>query len=872
MTAPEFDVRKVIHELGPLEAFQTLIEKNDALIKSDQLDIGRQIVSERTAIYTELSRHWAEKQRAQFGYDKPFAVVALGGTGRCEMTPYSDTDFAFLFDEALEGNSFLLELQDQVLHTDSFKNQYGFHCEALPFSLDDVPSLEGKQLNSFLDMRAVYDPDGLTDVFLERIRASYNPFDHFLHVREFWQEQWEGASQRSEDFDHFDIKNDGLRVFLAGIWTLAGKKFTHSHDVYESLKDPRDLEAYEFLLRIRAYVHSRRQGAGKASAAGNHPEDIMTFDDFTSFGAMLGEEAELKARFEFGNKVRARLFAARRRIAIFSKSIIRQELLRHREVSQTSPIVYGLGGLSLNVDTRDHDPFEKSRYALSLLLASQRYGTPIDPLELQNGFWDAGDWLQLVPELAALFYEEKGSLASTFEFLSQVVGAEERLFPGYGKFETSLDGRIMTERRSLRGKLQREKIQALQGFLSDGRVARETAISSSQVFDFNTELNVGAEAALLDSDHIAAIKLALKTKRLPLTARDVERIEDESSPLYDRFASGFSKIPLEEYYSPYYSEGGFPERTIEIVKFLIANRSAFMRSTLSGMNDRKKVNDFARLSGGEDRLRALFIFTCADRIEWNSEKVQPTRWFSIRELYSKTLLEFRPGERSYSGLAAAGYAEEEVAILKDFGQDFYEGTYRRYANRFGPHLLRLAQNPDFNKCKSAILRAGESIILGIAARDVRGLAATITGLLWKNGVRLRQAHLFSSSNHQLAVDFFHLERLGDTFPENLAGIVETRVNEGLIVEEAVGEELPSIEGTISLVEWRPQQYCLKYECDQDASGLIYALTFKLFKHLGADVFGLSAYKTRRRLFASIYLNLPENLSYEEAKELVETHF
>jgi hypothetical protein len=749
MTALEIIVRNTIQELGPLNTFKKLIAENDALIRSDRLDIGRKIVSERTAVYTELTRHWAELQYTQLAYDKPFAVVALGGTGRGEMTPYSDTDFAFLFDDVLEGNSFLLELQKQVLHTDAFEQEYGFKCEALPFSLDDVPLLEGKQLNSFLDMRPVYDPQHLTQVFLERIRDSYNPFDHFLHVREFWREQWEGASLRSEDFDHFDIKNDGLRVFLAGIWTLSGKQFSHSNQIYGSLEDPRDLEAYEFLLRIRAFVHSRRQGQRMPSAAGNHPEDIMTFDDFISFGELLGETASLENRFVFGNKVRSMLFAARRRIAIFSRSVIRNELRGLREVSRTSPIVYGLGGLSLTVEFKDNSPSEKSRLALSLLLAAQHYRTPIDPVEMNNAFRDAGDWFQVVPDLAKLFYEEKGSLADTFEFLSQVVGAEERLFPGYGKFESSLDGRIMTERRSLRGKLQREKIRALEGFISEGRTQLETGISNSQLLSTKADVNRDVEAALLDSDHLAAIKLALKTKRLPLTDQDRMRRNDESYPLHERFASGFSDIPLEEYYLPYVTNGGFSEHTIQVVKFLIEHRSAFMRSTFSGINDSRKVQDFVALCGDEDRLRALFVFTCADRAEWDSETIEPTRWFNIRELYSKALQVFRPAADSSRELAAAGYSSEEMAILEDFGQDFYAGMYRRYANRFGPHLLRLAQDGEFNKCKSTLLRSGSSILLGIAARDVRGLAATITGLLWQNGVRLRQAHLFSSSYHRI---------------------------------------------------------------------------------------------------------------------------
>ena len=92
----------------------------------------------------------------------------------------------------------LLELQRQVLHRRTFDKQYGFQCEALPFCLDEVPELTDKTLNSFLDLRAVYDPFDLTSAFRERIRASFDPFLHFLHVCKFWKEDWEKATSESE--------------------------------------------------------------------------------------------------------------------------------------------------------------------------------------------------------------------------------------------------------------------------------------------------------------------------------------------------------------------------------------------------------------------------------------------------------------------------------------------------------------------------------------------------------------------------------------------------------------------------------------------------------------------------------------------------
>ncbi len=386
-------VLEAVRQCGPLEAYRRLIAENNALIRGPDLKNGRAITTMRTAIHTVLAGQWAEEQQRMLSYDKPFALVALGGTGREEVTPCSDLDFAFLFDDALEGNALLLELQRQMLHTSRFQERHGFSCIALPFGVDDMPSLVGKQLNSFLDMRPVFDPSGLADRFRERIQATFDPFEHFLHVRRFWKEQWEEAAAGSERLDCFDIKNDGLRIFLSGIWTLAGKTFIHSHDVYRTLEEPRDLEAYDFLLRIRAWIHLRRSRSGRPHAVGNRPADVLDFEDFVSFGEMLGPESDERMRFDFANGARSRLLSARRRVAVFARAVIERELRRGRAVAPGSPIIYGTGGLYRAASGQCRTERDKSRAALSLLLASQRYGVAIDPSELHATFRNAGDWL-----------------------------------------------------------------------------------------------------------------------------------------------------------------------------------------------------------------------------------------------------------------------------------------------------------------------------------------------------------------------------------------------------------------------------------------------------------------------------------------------
>jgi hypothetical protein len=864
-------VLDAVRQFGPLETYRRLIAENNALIQGPDLNSGRAIVTMRTAIHTAMAGQWAEEQQRTLGYDKPFALVALGGTGRAEVVPCSDLDFAFLFDDAIEGNALLLELQRQMLHTSEFRERLGFSCVASPFSVDDMPSLAGKQLNAFLDMRPVFDPGGLADRFRERIQATFDPFEHFLHVRRFWKKQWEAAAAASERLDRFDIKNDGLRVFLSGIWTLAGKTFIHSYDVYRTLEEPRDLEAYDFLLRIRAWINFRGSRSAQRHGLGKRPADVLDFEDFVSFGEMLGPESDERMRFDFAEGVRSRLLSARRRVAVFARAVIERELRRGRAVAPGSPIIYGTGGLYHATSSRCCTERDKSRAALSLLLASQRYGVAIDPSELHATFRNAGDWLVWAPEVSALFYEQRGSLADSFEFLSQIDGTEERLFPGYEKFASSLDGRVMSERLSLRGALERQKMRALERHVAEGAERLITAVSPEKLTVIEADA-VAINAALLDSDHLAGVKLALKTKRLPVTAHDQAARRDESRPLHERYTSGCSGIPLAEYFAPYVSECEFTPETLEIAKFLIANRRTFKEHAETGRNDAQLVEDFARLCRNEQHLRALFAFTCADRAEWESDRSEPVLWWNIRELFAKALEAFHPKQDRAGTLKAAGYGEDELTILRDFGEDFFSGLYRLHAIRFGAHLVRLAGGAAAGGPKAAIIRDGTSTMLVVATRDYRGLAASISGALWQSRVELRQAHLFSAMNYGLALDFFHLAPGAKPLRQDLTGIIEDAIRAHRHISESDEAGMPPIKGRFMLTESRPGQHCLRFETSHDTGGFIYALTYKVFRYLDGNIHGLTAHTARGNVYISIYYSLPLGKALDEARAIVESRF
>lgn len=873
LTALVRQVETALVDQPPIEVYRGFLARNNALIREPELGNGEWIVASRTAIHTTLVAHWAAREQARFGYDRPFSVVALGGTGRAEVTPCSDLDFGLLFDDAVDHtNAFLVALQRQCIATRTFEREYGFSFKPMPYNLDDPAGLTGKDLNSFLDLHTVHGQESLAGRFRERIRETYDPFEHFLHVRGFWVNAWEKAAGAAESLRDFDIKNHALRLFLAGVWTLAGREFRHSREIYAGLPE-RDLDAYRFLLRIRCFIHQRKAGLGGHAAPGNHPEDLFQFEDFVSFGELLGPTSTEAERYEFSNEVRARLLAARRRVGRFARSIIAGELTPGRRVAPGSSIVHRVSGLT-------HDPLPpeacdvaRSQAAFALLLAAQRYQVPIDPAELQATFREAGDWIQPVPELAALFYERRGSLAASIAFLAQFEGALGRLFPGHDRFETSLDARVTAQQDWLRGALERRKLLKLEELVTEGQATIARAVSTERVTSLADGVDPKVQAALLGFDHFAAVRLALKTKRLPLTEEDRLLRADTSLPLHERLASGMSDIPLEDYFEPLRTRAEFSEETLRMTRFLIIHRRRFKTLVDEGPTHDEKVTEFARLCQDEHALRALYIFTRADRSEWESPEEEPDRWFLIDELYLKTMRWFRGGLEPGNPLRDAGFSRDELEVLQDFGPDFFGGIYRPHAVTFGSHLLRLVEEPETAPPKALQLRTGASRLVGVAARDFRGLAACITGEFWHQHVNLQQAHLFSAMLHGLALDFFHLAPSREPLPPTLLRGVERAIQERRHIADADEDRLPGLrQGRTTLQEWRNGLYLLRHETNQDASGLVYTLAYKVFRHLGGNIFGLRARTTRHGAFVSVYLGLPRETSLAHARVAVEERF
>ena len=859
-------IRELIQERGALAAHEHLIEENNIRFLSPALDDVREVMAQRTLIYTVPIAEWAQAQQAALGYRRRFAVVALGATGRNEQTPCSDLDIAFLFDDALEGNSFVVELERQTIQSDDFEKAHGFRFTPLPHAYDYI-SISGKDLTSFLDMRAIYDPTGLAPEFRKRLHALCDPFEHFLHIRGFWKTLLADPSA-SERFERFDIKHDALRVFQSGVWTLAVHGFQHSQEIYSANIDELDLAAYFFLLRIRAWQHLQPRPAARYSVGlGKHREDIIGHKELLSFGEMLGPNATEQERMEHCEKICARLLSARRRVAAFARSVVEQKLRDGYHIKPGNPIALGNAGLRHTGFASARTPQAKSRCVAALLLAAQRYRVPIDPTELQSAFFNAGEWLVLVPDFGALFYDREGSLADTFEFIRQIDGMEERIFPGRTRFEASLDARVRTERKELRGTLELRKLRELERIIANPPPGEYQPIAADDPFSIDA-------AKSLDIDSLAAVKLALKTKRLPLTPADLITRNNTALLIYDRFASGFSGIPLAEYYQQLGSAAGFTPETLATTEFLVANRRAFKDLAETGYSEKNNVQKLLALCGDEQRLHALFLFTSADSAGWHNYTTANARWFVIRELYEKTLHAFRVTTPDVLELLIGyGFDKEQDRVLRDFGADFFGGLYRRHIKTFGAHLASLVYEPTADIApKVAALNDGAGMILGVAARDFPGLAACISGALKGQGVVLAQAHFFSAMNHRLVLDFFHLAADGRPIPKELTKAIELAICEQRHLADADEAALPSLSEPLELDAPKEGAFRLRCTISREASSVIYTLCLKLHRHLRANIHSLVAQATATNTVITIHFATLKKHTLEEVRALVAKSF
>jgi [protein-PII] uridylyltransferase len=268
---------------------------------------GLVICRERAQIIDALLTHLFDYalmtfQQARGPLPAPVALVALGGYGRGELSPWSDVDVMFLFPtktKPAEAKPLQEHLTNEILY---LLWDCGLKVGHSTRTIDDAFSEARKDIQtktSLLEARRVAGSEKLYDTFSQAYHSYYiseNPKDYIAARLD------DQASRRSKYANTVfnqepDIKNGvgGLRDYQNAVWMARVKLDVTSIDelALQNYLRADDLVAfqrsYDFLLRVRNELHFMSARA----------TDVMSLDLQPRIAENLGyTEPEMLARVE----------------------------------------------------------------------------------------------------------------------------------------------------------------------------------------------------------------------------------------------------------------------------------------------------------------------------------------------------------------------------------------------------------------------------------------------------------------------------------------------------------------------------------------------------------------------------------------------
>jgi [protein-PII] uridylyltransferase len=239
---------------------------------------GLEIVRDRSALLDVVLRHLFEGavEGSSFA-DKtpPFALLAIGGYGRGELSPYSDVDILFLHD-APRISAESAEVIEQVLYMlwdVGFKVGHSTRSvdEAIRLANQDVQTKTSLLESRFLAGDHVRHAKFRREFFERCVRGQV---DHYLKWRVANQDERHRKYGGSVFMQEPNIKNacGGLRDYHNMQWicyfrdgVMSTAKLVERKYISES--DRRAIDrAYDFLLRVRTELHY----------LSNRPSDVLT--------------------------------------------------------------------------------------------------------------------------------------------------------------------------------------------------------------------------------------------------------------------------------------------------------------------------------------------------------------------------------------------------------------------------------------------------------------------------------------------------------------------------------------------------------------------------------------------------------------------
>jgi len=218
---------------------------------------------------------------------------------------------------------------------------------------------------------------------------------------------------------------------------------------------------------------------------------------------------------------------------------------------------------------------------------------------------------------------------------------------------------------------------------------------------------------------------------------------------------------------------GLNSEEADLLCFLIRNHLILAETALKrDLMDEKPILRCAMEIGERDRLHMLYLLTIAD-----SRATGPGAWNTwkaslLRELYSKVDRQLQRGEWQREDVQRRSRQVQQEVLSMFAGSAEHEQVNRwldtvsfRYllsqsSEAIAQHYSlekQLAQSPLAVETRPA---EGEMWQIAIATKDRPGLFAIITGVLWARGLNILSADIFTRQSG-IAMDILRVERLPD---------------------------------------------------------------------------------------------------------------
>jgi [protein-PII] uridylyltransferase len=268
---------------------------------------GLTICGERAQIIDALLRHLFDYALRSYHQlhgvtASPVSLVALGGYGRAELSPWSDVDVMFLFPtktKPAEAKPLQEHLSNEILYLLwDCGLKVGHSTRTLDEAFDEARR-EIQSKTAMLEARRIAGSEKLYDTYAQAYRSYYaseNPKD-YLAARLDDQANRRGKYGNTVFNQEPDIKNGvgGLRDYQNAVWMarvkldiqtideLATQNYLRADDLAAFQK------AYDFLLRVRNELHFMSARA----------TDVMSLDQQPRIAENLGyTEPEMLPRVE----------------------------------------------------------------------------------------------------------------------------------------------------------------------------------------------------------------------------------------------------------------------------------------------------------------------------------------------------------------------------------------------------------------------------------------------------------------------------------------------------------------------------------------------------------------------------------------------